>query len=200
MSTLEHVLVVPVEEGGAFVFAHALDSGIRVWMRGLVRRVDERPRRLRGVAAPLYGGFISDMTALRDFVTDFVDHATDNPAMPVSPGRIRDTRPLVARTGLDSLSSRMHFSYRALSPMHTSGAWDGAAPELLISRVRGLERTSVGYFATGLPEFPVGATPDALPTGLPAAVISRERAAYLSEFLHARAGQVLHHLGRTAHR
>ncbi|GAA3141379.1 hypothetical protein [Streptomyces echinatus] len=84
--------------------------------------------------------------------------------------------------------------------MHTVGAWDGAAPELLISRVRGLERASVGYFATGLPEFPADATPDALPTGLPAAAISREQAGYLSEFLHAPVGRVLHHLGRAAQR
>jgi hypothetical protein len=200
MSTPEHVLVVPVEEGGEFVFAHALDSAIRVWTRGPFRRVDERPRRLRGVAAPLYGGFISDMTPLRNFLTDFVDHATNDPALPLSPGRIRDTRPLVARTSLESLASRMHFSYRALSPMHTYGPWDGAAPELLIKRVRGMERVSVGFFATGLPELPASANLEALSAELPAAAINRERAEYLSEFLHAPVGQVLHHLGRTAQR
>ncbi|MFE0369546.1 hypothetical protein [Streptomyces tendae] len=199
MPILDHVLVVPVDEGGEFVFAHALDSGIRVWTRGPLRRVDERPR-LRGVAAPLYGGSISDMSALRDFVTDFVDHATDEAATVLSPGRIRDTRPLVARTRSDSLSSRIHFSYRALSPMHTIGAWDGAAPELLISRVRGLERTGIGYFATGLPELPADVTPDVLPTALPAAVISPERAEDLSEYLHAPVGHVLHHLGHAARR
>ncbi|MEU9781456.1 hypothetical protein AB0H92_10865 [Streptomyces phaeochromogenes] len=128
MPTQQHVLVVPVDEGGEFIFAHALDSGIRVWVRSLVRRVDERPRRPRGVAAPMCGGSINDMSPLRDFV----DHAADDPAAPLSPSRIRDTRPLVARTDLDSLSCRMHFSYRALSPMHTIGAWDGAAPELLV--------------------------------------------------------------------
>lgn len=167
-------------------------------MRGLARRgaVDERPRRLRGIAAPLYGGSISDMAALRDFLTDFVDHATDPPAMPLPPGRVRDTRPLVARTDLDSLTSRMHFSYRALSPMHTIGPWDGVAPELLISRVRGVEYTSVGYFVTGLPELPADAALDALPTTLPAAVISPDRAQYL----HGPAGHVLHHLGHAAQR
>ncbi|MGW6602246.1 hypothetical protein [Streptomyces sp. NPDC055036] len=125
------------------------------------------------------------MAALRDFVTDFVDHATDD--LPLSPGRIRDTRPLVARTNSDSLSSSMHFSHRALSPLHTIGPWDRAAPELLISRVRGLTHTRLGYFATGLPELPADAAPDYLP----AAVISRERAAYVSEYLHAPAGPVL---------
>lgn len=200
MPNQQHVLVVPVDEGGEFVFAHTLDSGIRVWVRSLVRRVDERPRRPSGVAAPLYGGSISDMSPLRDFVTDFVGHATDDPAAPLSPGRIRDTRPLVARTDLDSLSSRMHFSFRALSPMHTIGAWDGAAPELLISRVRGMEHAGVGFFATGLPELPVGAAPEALPAELPVAVISREKAGHLSEFLHAPVPQVLHHLGHAARR
>ncbi|MGW6145571.1 hypothetical protein, partial [Streptomyces sp. NPDC055140] len=128
-------------------------------------------------------------TPLRDFVTHFVDHATDDPAKALSPGRIRDTQPLVARTDLDSPSSHTHFSYFALSPMHTIGAWDGPAPELLLSRVRGAERTGVGYFATGLPELPVGAAPDALPP----AVISRERTVHLAEYLHAPVGQVLHH-------
>ncbi|MGW2110016.1 hypothetical protein [Streptomyces sp. NPDC001948] len=188
MTTLDHVLVVPVNEGGEFVFAHALDSGIRVWMRGLVRRSAESARRPRGVAAPLYGGRIRDMTALRDFVTNFVDHATDDPAVPLSPGRIRDTRPLVRRTDHDSPNSRKHFKYHAMSPMHTNGAWDGAAPELLISRVRGEEGTGAGYFATGLPELPAGATPT---TTLPAAVISRERAKDLSEYLHAPVGDIL---------
>jgi hypothetical protein len=196
MPTPEHVLVVPVSEGGEFVFAHALDSGIRVWMRGLTSRVDERPQRLRGVAAPLYGGRISDFTPLADFVAefvaDFVEHAVDDPAMPLTPGRIRDTRPIVARTNSDALSSRMHFSYRSMSPMHTVGPWGGAAAELLLSRVRGADFQHMGFFATGLPELPAGAAPGALP----AAVISRERAEFLAEWLHAPAGQVLHHLGR----
>ncbi|MFF4902206.1 hypothetical protein [Streptomyces sp. NPDC001068] len=192
MPTPKHVLVVPVAEGGEFVLAHALDSGIRVWTRGLTRRVDERPRRLRGVAAPLYGGTISDMAPLADFVADFLEHAVDDPAMPLTLGRIRDTRPIVARTNSDALSSRMHFSYRSMSPLHTVGPWDGAAAELLLSRVRGADFRHMGFFATGLPELPAGATPDALP----AAVISRERAEFLAEWLHASAGQVLHHLGR----
>lgn len=63
-TTPTHVLVTPVSEGGELVFAHALDSGIRVWMRGLTGPVDERPRRLRGVAAPLYGGTIRDLVPL----------------------------------------------------------------------------------------------------------------------------------------
>ncbi|MFF3787159.1 hypothetical protein [Streptomyces sp. NPDC001933] len=188
MTTLDHVLVVPVNEGGELVFAHALDSGIRVWMRGLVRRSAESARRPRGVAAPLYGGSIRDMAALRDFVTNFVDHATDDPAVPLSPGRIRDTRPLVRRTDHDSPNSRKHFTHHAMSPMHTNGAWDGAAPELLISRVRGEEGTGAGYFATGLPELPADATPT---TTLPAAVISWERAKDLSEYLHAPVGDIL---------
>lgn len=143
MPTPTHVLAAPVEEGGELVFAHALDSGIRVWMRGLTRLVDERPRRLRGVAAPLYGGTIRDLPPLRDFVADFVEHAVDDPALPLTPGRIRDTRPVVARAGLDAVSSRMHFSNCAMSPLHTVGPWNGAAAELLLSRVRGLDyRTS----------------------------------------------------------
>ncbi|MFI5990374.1 hypothetical protein ACIBAC_00770 [Streptomyces sp. NPDC051362] len=195
MLTPTHVLAAPVSEGGEIVFAHALDGGIRVWMRGLTRPVDERPRP-RGVAAPLYGGTIHDMAPLRDFVAAFVEHDADDLAVPLSPGRIRDTRPVVARTDSDSLSSRMHFSYRAMSPLHTVGPWDGAAAELLLSRVRGLERPAVGFFATGLPELPAGAVPDTLP----AAVISREQAVFLAEYLHAPAGQVLHHLGRAARR
>ncbi|MFJ4084945.1 hypothetical protein ACIP2Z_39130 [Streptomyces iakyrus] len=193
-TTPTYVLAAPVSEGGELVFAHAFDSGIRVWMRGLTRPVDERPRRLRGVAAPLYGGTIRDMAPLADFVADFVEHAADDPAMPLSPGRIRDVRPVVARTDLDSLSSRMHFSYRAMSPMHTVGPWSGAAAELLLSRVRGLDYRHIGFFATGLPELPAGAALDTLP----AAVISRERAEYLAEYLHAPAGPVLHHLGPAA--
>ncbi|MFD5856098.1 hypothetical protein [Streptomyces chartreusis] len=197
MLTPTYVLAAPVDEGGEIVFAHAFDSGIRVWMRGLIRRVDERPRRLRGVAAPLYGGIIREMAPLLDFVADFVEHAVDDPAMPLSPGRIRDTRPVVARTRSDSLGSRMHFSYRALSPLHTVGPWDGAAAELLLSRVRGgLDYRHLGFRATGLPELPAGAAPDTLP----AAVISRERAEYLAEYLHAPAGPVLHHLGPAARR
>ncbi|MEU1916196.1 hypothetical protein [Streptomyces massasporeus] len=82
--------------------------------------------------------------------------------------------------------------------MHTIGRWDAAAPELLVSRVRGQDSTSVGFFATGLPELPADADLDALPAGLPAAAITPERAQPLSEFLHAPAGQVLHHLGHTA--
>ncbi|MGA5454754.1 hypothetical protein ACPCVO_50240 [Streptomyces umbrinus] len=62
--------------------------------------------------------YISNATGLRDFV----EHAADDPATPRSPGRTRDTRPLVGRTGLDDLSNRMHLSYRAMSPMHTIGA------------------------------------------------------------------------------
>ncbi|MCZ1012262.1 hypothetical protein [Streptomyces lydicus] len=191
-----YVLTVPVDEGGEFVFAHAFDSGIRVWMRGLTCRVDERPRRLCGVAAPLHGGTIRDMAPLLDFVADFVEHAIDDPAVQLTPGLIRDTRPVVVRTGSDSLSSRMHFSYRAMSPLHTDGPWDGAAAELLFSRVRGLKYRHMGFFATGLPELPAGAAPDALP----AAVINRERAEYLAEYLQAPAGQVLHHLGHAARR
>ncbi|MFJ2730795.1 hypothetical protein [Streptomyces collinus] len=188
MPTPTHVLVAPVEKGGELVFAHALDSGIRVWMRGLTRIVDERPRRLRGVAAPLYGGTIRDMFLLRDFVTDFVEHAVDDPTVPLTAGRIRDTRPVVARTDSDALSSRMHFSYRAMSPLHTVGPWDGAAAELLLSRLRGLQYRHLGL--------PVGAAPEALP----AAVISRERAEYLAEYLQAPAGRILHYLGHAARR
>ncbi|WP_331732133.1 hypothetical protein OG613_47495 (plasmid) [Streptomyces sp. NBC_00015] len=190
MSPLTHVLVVPVSEGGELIFAHTLDSGIHVGMRGLTRPVDERPRRLRGVAAPLYGGTIRDMHPLRDFVADFVEHAVDESTVPLTAGRIRDTRLVVARTSLDALSSRMHFSYRAMSPLHTVGPWDGAAAELLLSRVRGLDYQHMGFFATGLPELPADAASDTLP----AAVISRERAEYLAEYLQAPAGQVLHHL------
>ncbi|MFK0143285.1 hypothetical protein [Streptomyces murinus] len=100
---------------------------------------------------------------LRDFVADFVEHAVDDPAMPLTAGRIRDTRPVVARTGSDALSSRMHFSYRAMSPLYTVGPWDGAAAELLLSRVRGLDYRHMGFFATGLPELPAGAAPDTRP-------------------------------------
>jgi hypothetical protein len=64
-------------------------------------------------------------------------------------------------------ASNMH----ALSPLHTSGPWDGAAPELLLSRVRGGDQKEVGYFATGLPELPSGIGPYASATTLPAAVI-----------------------------
>ncbi|MFF4888128.1 hypothetical protein ACWD6Q_33620 [Streptomyces nigra] len=159
MPTPKHVLAAPVEEGGELVFAHALDSGIRVWMRGLTRLVDERPSRLRGVAAPLYGGTIRDLPPLRDFVADFVEHAVD------------------------------------MSPLHTVGPWNGAAAELLLSRVRGLDYRHIGFFATGLPELPASAVPDTLP----AAVLSRERAKHLAEYLEAPAGPVLHHLGRTSH-
>jgi hypothetical protein len=139
------------------------------------------------------------MAALRDFVTDFADHFADDPAMPLSPGRVRDTKPVVARTGIDNRSSRMHFSYRSVSPMDTFGRWEGAAAELLIVRVRSLERPSIGYWATGLPELRAGVPLDGLPTGPHAAVISRERAAFLAEYLHAPVGQVLHHLGRDFH-
>ncbi|MFF7098105.1 hypothetical protein ACFY9A_37825 [Streptomyces rubradiris] len=132
MPTPTHVLVTPVSEGGELVFAHALDSGIRVWMRGLTGPVDERPRRLRGVAAPLYGGTIRDMHPLRDFVADFAEHAVDDPAVPLTPGRIRDTRPVNVRTSSDALANGMHFSYRAMSPLHTIGPWSGAAAELLL--------------------------------------------------------------------
>ncbi|SEE82499.1 hypothetical protein SAMN05216483_6668 [Streptomyces sp. 2131.1] len=193
MPTPTHVLAAPVEEGGELVFAHSLDSGIRVWMRGLTRVIDERPRP-QGVAAPLYGGTIRDLEPLRDFVADFVEHAVDDPAGSLSPGRIRDTRAIVARTASDSLSSRMHFSYRAMSPLHTIGPWDGAAAELLLSRVRGLQQRHIGFFVTGLPELPADAVPDTQAT----AVISRERAEYLAEYLEAPAGQVLHHLGHAA--
>ncbi|MFF9002055.1 hypothetical protein ACF1GW_22050 [Streptomyces achromogenes] len=157
-------------------------------MRGLTGPVDERPRRLCGVAAPLYGGTIRDMHPLRDFV----EHAVDDPAVPLTTGRIRDTRPVVARTSSDALSSRMHFSYRAMSPLHTVGPWSGAAAEMLLHRVRGLGYRHMGFFATGLPELPTGAFPDTLS----AAVISRERAEHLAEYLHAPAGPVLHHLDR----
>lgn len=189
MPTPTHVLVAPVREGGALVFTHAHDSGISVWMRGLTRSVDESPRP-RGVAAPLYGGTLSDLEPLRDFVTDFVEHAVDDPAVRLSPGRIRDARPIVARTSSDSVSSRMHFSYRAMSPLDTVGPWHGAAAELLLARVRGQQFRHMGFFATGLPELLAGAAPEAMP----AAVINRERAEYLAEYLQAPAGQVLHHL------
>ncbi|MET9087379.1 hypothetical protein ABZX77_36815 [Streptomyces sp. NPDC004237] len=43
------------------------------------------------------------------------------------------------------MSSRMHFPYRAMSPKHTYGAWNRSAAELLISRVRALERPHVGH-------------------------------------------------------
>ncbi|MER7195429.1 hypothetical protein [Streptomyces flaveolus] len=195
MPTPTHVLVSPVEEGGALVFTHTHDSGISVWMQGLTRIVVERPRP-RGVAAPLYGGTIRDLEPLRDFVTDFLEHAVDDPTVPLTRGRIRDARPIVARTNSDALSSRMHFSYRAMSPLEPAGPWDGAAAELLLSRVRGLDYRHMGFFATGLPELPVGAAPDTLP----AAVISRERAEYLAEYLQAPAGQVLHHLGHAERR
>jgi hypothetical protein len=190
MPTPTHVLEAPVEEGGALVFTHAHDSGISIWMRGLTRVVDERPRRPRGVAAPLYGGTIRDLEPLRDFVTDFVEHAVDDLTVQLSPGRIRDARPIVARTNSDALVNRMHFSYRAMSPLDTVGPWDGAAAELLLSRVRGLNYRHMGFFATGLPELPT----DTAPGALPAAVINRERAEYLAEYLQAPAGGVLHHL------
>ncbi|MBZ6253557.1 hypothetical protein KVH27_34985 [Streptomyces olivaceus] len=190
MLTPTHVLEAPVVEGGAFVFTHAHDSGISVWMRGLTRVVDERPRRPRGVAAPLYGGTIRDLEPLRDFMADFVEHAVDGPAVALTRGRIRDVRPIVARTNSDALSSRMHFSYRAMSPLDTVGPWDGAAAELLLSRVRGLDYRHMGFFATGLPELPAGDAPDAMS----AAVISREHAEGFAEYLQAPAGQVLHHL------
>ncbi|MFG2564645.1 hypothetical protein ACGFR6_04305 [Streptomyces sp. NPDC048567] len=202
MSILDRVLVAPVDGGGEFFFAHAFDSGIRVWTRGLVRRVDERPRKPHGVAAPLYGGgTIGNMAALRDFVTDFVDHAADAPVEQLKPSLVRDTVPLVLRTDMDSVTSRMHFSYCAFSPMHTIGAWDAAGPELLLARVE-RERSGIGYFATGLPELPADAALDALPAALPAAAISLKRAENLSEYLHAPAGPVLDHAvsGRSARR
>ncbi|MEU7052871.1 hypothetical protein [Streptomyces eurythermus] len=58
--------------------------------------------------------------------------------------------------------------------------------------MRGLDYRHMGVFATGLPELPAEAFPDTLP----AAVISRERAEYLAEYLQAPAGPVLHHLAR----
>jgi hypothetical protein len=63
-----------------------------------------------------------------------------------------------------------------------------------------MARAGVGFFATGPPELPVGAAPEALPAELTVAVISRERARHLSEFLHAPVGQILHHLGHAARR
>lgn len=186
MPTLPHVLVAPVSEGGALVFTHTLDSGICVWMRGLTRTVDERPRRLRGVAAPLYGGTICDARPLRDFVADYVERA-DGATMPLAPGRIREVRPVTARTGADDPHNHRWFSYHVMSPLHTVGPWDGAAAELLLSRVRGPDYPHAGFFATGLPELPADAAPDALL----AAVIDRERAEQLAEYLCAPAGPVL---------
>ncbi|MEU7052870.1 hypothetical protein [Streptomyces eurythermus] len=87
-------------------------------MRGLTGPVDERPRRLRGVAAPLYGGTIRDMHPLRDFVADFAEHAVDDPAVSLTPGRIRDTWPVVARTSSDALVNRMHFAPRHVTVAH----------------------------------------------------------------------------------
>ncbi|MFI8490104.1 hypothetical protein [Streptomyces rubrogriseus] len=159
-------------------------------MRGLTRRVDESPGPVgpppRCTAEP------STTWSLLDFVTDFVEHAVDDPAVRLSPGHIRDARPVVARTSSDSVSSRMHFSYRAMSPLHTAGPWDGAAAELLLARVRGQQFRHMGFFATGLPELPADAAPDAMA----AAVINRERAEYLAEYFQAPAGQVLHNLRR----
>ncbi|MFD8376077.1 hypothetical protein ACFV2Z_35880 [Streptomyces sp. NPDC059688] len=68
---------------------------------------------------------------------DFVEQAVDDPAMPLPSGRIRDVRPVVARTDSGTLSSRMHFSYRAMSSLQTVGPRDGVAAELLLSRVYG---------------------------------------------------------------
>ncbi|PKW05162.1 hypothetical protein SAMN05428944_7848 [Streptomyces sp. 1222.5] len=196
MPTPAHVLAAPVDEGGEFVFAHAFDRGIRVRMRGLTCRVDERPRRLRGVVAPLYGGIIRGMEPLQDFVADFVEHAVDDPHKPLPPGRIRDTRPVVARTGSDTLSSRMHFSYSALSPLPTVGPWDGAAAELLLSQRPLPAAPAYGVLRHG----PAGAPRRRRAGHLPAAVISRERAEHIAAYLQARAGQVLHRLGQAARR
>ncbi|WDM17657.1 hypothetical protein J3S85_37225 [Streptomyces lavenduligriseus] len=82
-------------------------------------------------------------------MADSVEYAVDDPAVPLTTGRIRDTRPVVARTSLDDLSSPMHFSYRAISPLHAVGPWSGGTAELLLHRVRGLDYRHMGFFATG---------------------------------------------------
>ncbi|MET8696892.1 hypothetical protein ABZV65_30630 [Streptomyces bauhiniae] len=185
----QQVLVARNWGGGEFIFSHAYGSGIAVWVRHLGALVTESPRP-RGVAASLYGGVIADKNALADFVADFVEDATGDEAEELRPGRVRDTKPIVERTRSDSLTSRMHFSYRSIL-MDTVGPWDGAAAELLLTRVRGLDRGHVGFFATGLPEFPAGAPLDVVPYGLPRAVIGREKAADLAEYLGGPPGQVL---------
>lgn len=196
MPTQQHVLVAPVAEGGELVFAHALDSGIRVWMRGLVRRVDEYPRRhkLRGVAAPLYGGSISDMEPLRDFLTDFVDNATDDPSMRLSPGRIRDVPPLRRRCDVDSPSNYPFFAQHMVSPLQTYGPWEAAAAEVVFYRTRGAEQQSMGYFATGFPVLPADVEPAAVFDLPSAAVIGREQAEELATFLQTPPGPVLEDL------
>ncbi|GGV50671.1 hypothetical protein GCM10010245_79870 [Streptomyces spectabilis] len=194
MPTPPHVLVAPVVEGGEFVFAHAGDSALRVWTRNLTCRVEEQlgsPR--RGVGAALYGGRISDMAPLKDFVTDFVDHATDTPPLRLTPARIQGVHPLRQRCNADSPTHSAFFAEHVMSPLHTYGPWDRAAPELLLSRTRGTVHRSIGFFATGLPELPTGLDLAAL--ALPsAAVISREGAEDLAEFLHAPPGPVLEDL------
>lgn len=181
MSASQHVLVVPVAEGGTFVFAHALDGGIRVWMQSPARQVDEHPRRLRGVAVPLYGGSLTDREALADFVWDFIDHADDGLSLPLVPGRIRDVRPLGDRTNAGSLANQRFFRQRVFSPLHTLGPWNGAAPELLFSQTR--RTKNLGFFATGIPELPINIEHDAVLTLPSAAVIGPAQAERLATFL-----------------
>ncbi|RZU28257.1 hypothetical protein EV284_6423 [Streptomyces sp. BK022] len=189
MPEQQHALVAPEWDGGAFVFTHTYGSGISVWARNLGAVIAESPRP-RGVAAPLYAGTIADMKALADFVADFVEHATGDEDEGLRLGRVRDTKPIVQRTHSDSPASRMHFSYRSIL-MDTVGPWDGAAAELLLARVRGGHRGHVGFFATGLPEFPADAPLDVVPYGLPRAVIDRGAAADLADFLSEPPGRVL---------
>lgn len=183
-TSVQH-LVVPVAEGGELVFAHVRGSGVWVWMRGLARQVDESPARRHG--APLYGGSIVDKEPLCDFLAAYVlDEPQEHTGVPVVPGRVRGVPPLIRRTDLKSPTSNRFFAVRDLSPLHTSTPWPGAAPELLFSLVRGLERAGAGYFATGLPELPAGVVPDPLAEPMPVAEIERSMAVLLLEFLETR--------------
>ncbi|MFE7028879.1 hypothetical protein ACFU9Y_01130 [Streptomyces sp. NPDC057621] len=165
-----------------YLAGHALDYGIRVWMRGLGRRVDESPRlrRFRGVAAPLYGESIRDLELLRDFVTDFVDNSTNALFVRLSPGRIRDAPLLCRRCDIGAPSNYPFFARHLVSPLQTYGPWDEAAAEAAFSQVRGLEQQrSLEQFATGLPELSAGIEPAAV---FALTVIGREQAESLAAF------------------
>jgi hypothetical protein len=158
-----HRLVVPVQEGGEFVFAHGRGNGVRVWTRSLARRLPEPRSRVRHGAAPLYGGNLADLTPLRDFLDDCVGQAADPGShVRLAPGR-RNAMRLISRAGLESELTHQHFAIHVLSPLHTCGPWEGAAPELLLSRVRGTAGKGGGYFATGCPSF----LPELSPTHCP---------------------------------